>query len=63
MRPLRRGLRAAREAGLIARNWSGGGQIVLALYDADDGYLGTVELTERGPVQMSRCGMHWRRHE
>lgn len=52
---LRRGLRAAETVGIFARNWSGGGKLVLALYDEDgESYLGTVELHEdREPARSS----------
>ena len=42
---------AVAACGLRARNWSGGGQEVFAIYTSTDCYLGTVEVTD-GSLRM-----------
>ena len=49
-------VRAARSCDLYLRNWSGGGQLLFAVYEAGgEGYLGTVCLEGDG----LRMENHW----
>ena len=43
---LRQAYQAVFDAGFIARNWSGGGELVLAVYSRHDCYYGQVTVTE-----------------
>lgn len=38
-------VKAVRDCNLRIRDWSGGGELVFAVYEADDSYLGSVTVS------------------
>jgi hypothetical protein len=54
---LLRAAAAVRAANLRFRNWSGGGEIVLAIYEADgESFVGTLQFTD---ARVLKVGSRW----